>query len=93
MAHLSSRQSYHDLVTRLNRFPQGAAPTQLLYQILALLFSEEEAQLVARLPLRPFTAARAARIWGVGVAEATARLNQLADKALLVDMPQPGGTR
>lgn len=92
MAHLTPRQSYRELVTRLNRFPQGAAPAPLLYQILTLLFSEREAQLVARLPLRPFTAARAARVWRVGETEATLLLDQLADKALLVDMQQQGRT-
>ena len=35
---------------RLNRFPQGAPPSELLYRILELLFSEREAELVAQLP-------------------------------------------
>ena len=47
MAHLTARSAYRDLVDRLNRFPQGAPPSDLLYGILAILFSEREAGLVA----------------------------------------------
>jgi hypothetical protein len=43
MAHRTSRSSYRDLTERLNRFPQGAPPSELLYQILTMLFSAEEA--------------------------------------------------
>ena len=61
MAHLTSRSGYRQLEARLNRFPQGTTPDELLYRIFSLLFSDEEAQRMARLPLRPFTAAAAAR--------------------------------
>jgi len=91
MAHLNARDGYRDLVDRLNRFPQGAAPSPLLDQILQLLFSPEEAALVSKLPLQPFRADRAARAWGVPAGEAARRLEQLADKALLVDMQLPTG--
>ncbi len=53
--------AYTRLVDRLNRFPQGAAPTDTLYQILNILFSEREAELVAQLPIQPFTAQDAAQ--------------------------------
>ncbi|PLX82164.1 MAG: (Fe-S)-binding protein [Desulfuromonas sp.] len=92
MAHLTARKGYVELEQRLNRFPQGAAPGRLLYEILAMLFSEREAELVARLPVRPFSAAKAASVWSVGRGEAEKILNQLADRALLVDMPQNGTT-
>jgi ferredoxin len=92
MAHLTARKEYGSLVDRLNRFPQGAPPSRLLFEILALLFSEKEAELVAKLPLRPFTARRAARVWGIGLAEAEAALQGLAAKALLVDLRMNGRT-
>ena len=56
MAHNTTRAGYSELVERLNRFPQGAPPSELLFKILSLLFSEREAELVSRLPIRPFTA-------------------------------------
>ena len=70
MAHHSNRQGVARLVDRLNRFPQGAPPSELLNKILAMLFSEEEASLVSVLPIRPFTAQKAARIWKMRLSQA-----------------------
>ena len=86
MAHLTARAAYHHLADRLNRFPQGAAPTELLYRILAMLFSEREAELASLLPIKPFTARQAARIWKLSEAEARSALDELAGRALLLDM-------
>jgi ferredoxin len=90
--HLSSRSIYDRLTERLNRFPQGAPPAESLFQILKLLFSEAEAAQVAVLPIRPFSAERAAGIWKVDLAEARRRLDTLASRALLVDWEGPEGT-
>jgi ferredoxin len=86
MAHATSRSGYAALVERLNRFPQGAPPSDLLYKILGLLFSEREAALVALLPIKPFTAAKAARAWKMPEAEARAVLEGLASRAILIDV-------
>lgn len=85
MAHHTAKKGYQDLVKRLNRFPQGAAPTELLYKILGQLFSEREAALVALLPIKPFTAKQAAAIWKVSLAEAEKTLAELASRAILLD--------
>jgi ferredoxin len=90
MAHLDARSGYAHLVDRLNRFPQGAPPSDLLYRILGLLFTEREARLVALLPIRPFTVARAARAWKMPVAAAQSILDALASRALLLDLEQDG---
>jgi len=92
MAHATSRGAYKELTNRLNRFPQGAPPSELLYRILELLFSEREAALVAQLPIRPFTAKQAARTWGMGLVEARVVLDGLASRAILLDMEGPAGT-
>jgi ferredoxin len=86
MAHHSLKAGYADLVERLNRFPQGAPPSALLYRILQLLFSEKEASLVALLPIKPFSAKKAAGIWKVPLADAERTLESLADRAILLDM-------
>jgi ferredoxin len=92
MAHATARGAYGALADRLNRFPQGAPPSDLLYRILSLLFTEREAGLVAQLPIRPVTARRAARIWGMREAEARTVLDGLASRCILLDMEGPNGT-
>ncbi len=92
MAHATSRGAYEALSERLNRFPQGAPPSELLFRILSLLFSEREAGLVARLPIRPVTAQHAARVWGMRVAEARTVLDGMAARAILIDIEGPNGT-
>lgn len=87
MAHRSLKTGYSDLVKRLNRFPQGAPPSDLLYEILKILFSPKEAGLVAVLPIKPFTAKKAARIWKMSAREAQNILDELAGRAILVDIP------
>jgi len=78
MAHHLTRQGYSQLVARLNRFPQGAPPSPLLHKILSMLFSREEAGLVADLPIKPFTAALAAKIWNMPLSRAENILDRLA---------------
>ena len=79
--------TYDRLVQRLNRFPQGAPPSERLFQILRMLVSEEEAGLLAQVPIRPFTARRAAAIWKLPVAEAAKVLDALASRSMLLDYP------
>ncbi len=93
MAHLTSRSGYPALVERLNRFPQGAPPSDLLYKILALLCDEREAALVAQLPIPPFPVAEAARRWKMGEAEAARVLDALASRAVLLDAEARAGRR
>jgi ferredoxin len=81
---------YHRLAVRLNKFPQGAPPSKTLYEILALLFSPEEADLVSKLPIRVFTARRAAKAWGMDLPAARRALDRLCGKALLVDFELEG---
>ncbi len=90
MAHLSARDGYRRLVDRLNRFPQGAPPSELLYRILEILFSPREAELVAQLPIKPFRTATAAKAWGLPLAEAAHVLEGLASRAILLDLEEDG---
>jgi ferredoxin len=92
MSHLTLKSGYSELVDRLNRFPQGAPPSATLYQILKILFSEQEAGLVARLPIKPFTAAQASRILKMSLTETQKSLDALASRAILVDTERDGLT-
>jgi len=87
MAHLAARSGYEKLARRLNKYPQGAPPSELLYKILGLLMSEREAALVALVPIKPFTAKTAARAWKTSLVEAQKTLDALASRALLIDAP------
>ncbi len=86
MSHATAKNVYQTLEQRLNRFPQGAPPSESLYKILKLLFSEQEAALVALLPVKPFTAKTAADVWKMTESESEKLLQQMAGKALLLDM-------
>lgn len=61
MAHhnMVKQSSYYKLTERINRFPQGAPASDLLFEILKILFSEREAGLVSLLPIKPFNARKA----------------------------------
>ena len=90
MGHLAARDGYRSLVERLNRFPQGAPPSELLHRILEILVSPREAERIAALPIRPFRTATAARAWGVTHAEAARVLEGLASRAVLLDLEADG---
>jgi ferredoxin len=92
MSHITLKSGYTELVERLNRFPQGAPPSETLYKILQILFSEREAQLVALLPIKPFTAEKASRVWNMDLTLTRKVLDELASRALLVDIENQGQT-
>ena len=91
MAHHTVRSGYEQLVDRLNRFPQGAPASDLLHGILEMLFSEREAGLVSLLPIRPFTAKQAATVWKLTELEARRVLEELASRAILLDIEDRDG--
>ena len=86
MGHITAKKGYDHLIARLNKFPQGAPPTETLYKILEILLDEREAELVSKLPIQKFTAEVAARRWDLPVDESTEILDNLARRTLLVDM-------
>lgn len=92
MSHITHWSAYSELIDRLNRFPQGAPPSETLYKILKILLSEREAELIALLPIKPFTVEQAAAAWKTGRSDALAILDELAGRALLVDMEDDGQT-
>lgn len=90
MAHNTVKSNYKKLEERLNKFPQGAAPTETLYKILNVLMTEEEAGLMALLPLKPFSVRTAARAWKIEEVKAHKILDRLASRALLLDVDNEG---
>ena len=88
MSHNTIKSGYSRLVDRLNRYPQGAPPSELLFKILKMLFSEREAKLVSLMPIKPFTAKKASQIWKMDLTSTQKILDKLAGRAILVDIEQ-----
>lgn len=88
MGHLVSGKSHLiPLIDRLNRYPIGLVDNEKLREILALLFSEEEASIAAQFPLSETTAEELSTITGIPLNNLTPKLEQMADKGLVVDTP------
>jgi len=85
MAHLTTRSAYKNLVDRLNKYPQGAPPSELLYKILEILYNAEEAEFVSKLSIKPFTVDKAARLTSKTIKEAETILEKLASRGILLD--------
>lgn len=85
MGHITSK-SYKNLQIRLDRHAQGAPGSETLYKILEILFTEKEAGLVAKLPIRFFTIKEAAKRFKKDLVETEKILNGLADKGVLLDL-------
>jgi ferredoxin len=90
MTHHLMKSGYAALTDRINRFPQGAPPSNTLHKILNILFTEKDAALVSLLPIKPFTTENAARIWKMKTSAAQKILDDLANRALLLDIEEEG---
>jgi Pyruvate/2-oxoacid:ferredoxin oxidoreductase delta subunit len=90
MSHIVGKSAYKKLEERLNRFPQGAPPSETLYKILSILFKEKEAELVSQLPIKPFTINTASQIWKLSAANTEKVLDELAGRSILLDSEHNG---
>jgi Pyruvate/2-oxoacid:ferredoxin oxidoreductase delta subunit len=93
LSHKTAKNAYKNLEERLNQFPQGAPSSQTLYKILSILFSEKEAKIVAKLPVRPFTVKTAAKILKKDEVKTENILDELASRAILLDTQHNGEKR
>ncbi|MDP7354642.1 MAG: (Fe-S)-binding protein, partial [Desulfobacterales bacterium] len=55
-----------------------------------MLFSEKEANLVSLMPIKPFTTKKASRIWKMDMVSTQKILDELAGRAILVDIEKNG---
>ncbi len=92
MAHHNLKSGFDRLTDRINLFPQGAPPSELLQRILGALMNEREATLVSQLPVRPFHAGAAEKAWRKDAGETVRILQDLASRAILLDIEQADGT-
>ncbi|MHA2504489.1 MAG: DUF362 domain-containing protein, partial [Candidatus Kariarchaeaceae archaeon] len=87
MGHSSNYQALQD---RINKGPQIAPGTGTIMEILEILFTEEEAALVAKLPFKLCTVKRVAKAWKKSEEETEEILNHLADKGIVFDIVENG---
>jgi len=81
---------YVRLQKRLDRFPIGAPPAPALYEILKALYTEEEAEVGARMPIRFTDLAGIARRTGKSPEQLRPILHRMADKGLVMDFEHRG---
>jgi len=96
MGHLGHlKQEYRDLATRLGKgfmpFPEPSTEAAWAgwKEILEILFRPEDAALAARLPLKPAPLDRLARELDVPSEQLQARLDEMADRGLVMDLVHP----
>jgi ferredoxin len=81
---------YGKLRKRLDRFPIGAPAAKELYEILRILFSEEEASVASRMPMRFSTLDRISRLTRKSEKTLRSLLEKMADKGLVMDFERKG---
>lgn len=88
MGHHTLKGQYLDLQRRLDQNAVGAPASEVLFEILSLLFTEEEAGLAARMPYGFCSTGRLARILGMPAEQLEPKLDLMAEKGLLFDVRQ-----
>ncbi|MFH1537464.1 MAG: 4Fe-4S binding protein [bacterium] len=88
MGHLAGGV-YHQLQHRLDRYPVGAPESKELYEILRILYSEEEAALAARMPMAPKTLKELIRVTRLEPVLLKIMLEGMAGKGLVMDIEHP----
>jgi len=86
-------QPYLDLQERLAKNPVGAPPADELFEIFQILFTEEEALVASRMPMRPAPFDDVLTATGMDRDRLTALLDSMADKGLVIDIESRGEMR
>ena len=90
MGHLAStHKAYTDLQARLERTPIGLPDGEALYDILRLLYTEEEAQVAARMPIKPETLEQLAKRLDMPPQRLLPLLERMADVGTVMDLVHP----
>jgi len=90
MGHLhASKDRWLALQRRVDKTQTGLPPTPELHDILRHLFTEQEADIAARLPVVPRSLSSLARRFDLPAESLRAILDRMADKGLVFDLPPP----
>jgi Na+-translocating ferredoxin:NAD+ oxidoreductase RNF subunit RnfB len=91
MGHITSKNAFTNLQQRLEKNPVGAPANKALFGILKELFSEEECNLAAKMPMTLATSRTIAKKANMDQKRTDQVLDDLAKKGLVVDFEGPGG--
>ncbi len=86
MGHHGAKDNLVPLIDRLNQYPIGLFDNEKLRQILAHLFSEEEAYVASRFPLQESTINELVRATKIDKNELQLILERMANKGLVMDL-------
>ncbi|WP_448873632.1 ATP-binding protein [Desulfobulbus propionicus] len=86
MGHGVGKDLYRQLARRLDQAPMRTPWTPVFQELISSLYSPEEAALIIRLPYRPASLGRIARLIGKDEAELQRHLASLCDKGLVIDI-------
>ena len=93
MGHIAnSKSSLVPLIDRLNKYPIGLVDSEVLRELLSLLFSEEEAFIASKFPLEEATLPELCRATKMSEENLLPVLESMADKGLIMDLPYNGTT-
>lgn len=84
--HINGKGSIVPLIDRLNKYPIGLPDNEKLREILAILFSEDEAFVASRFPLQEATMKELVRATGWEEEKLAPVLDMMAEKGLVMDM-------
>lgn len=88
MGHIANaKNSLVPLIDRINKYPIGLVDNEKLRQILAILFTEEEAYVASKFPLEEATAEELSKLTGKSNDVLIPILENMADKGIIMDMP------
>jgi Pyruvate/2-oxoacid:ferredoxin oxidoreductase delta subunit len=93
MGHITSKESYKRLKDQLDRYPLGASGDTTIYDILKIVYTPEEAELAARLPLKLASLDTISRKVGIDGHILQVQLEKMAAKGLVMDFTVGGKTR
>lgn len=86
MGHHGAKENLVPLIDRLNRYPIGLFDNDKLRQILAYLFSEDEAYVASRFPLQESTIGELRRATKIKEEKLLPILESMAEKGLVMDV-------
>ena len=87
---LSSKSSLIPLIDRLNLYPIGLVDSDKLREILAILFTEQEAFIASKFPLEEATLDELSRLTELDESNLQPQLESMANKGLVMDLPYSG---